>query len=301
MNSGRRLADASRTNDAIDVLARAIGADATHAPARVRLGDLYAVNDNDYAAELPTSRRPPRPSLRPGPGPARRAGAAANDREAAEKAFRTAAESAPNEVGVRAGLARVVVKKGDAAAAIPELRAAVALDPKDVASRWALAEALKKTNDPAGAIEQARAATAAAPTDAVGHHTLGRLLRDLGDYVGAMKAFEAAARSPSPSTDTFRQIGELHELALDHRAAADAYARGVESSPKDEQLLTALARAQEAAGRPADALNTARRLLDQRPDAAVVRHHVGRLAVAAGDDRSGTWKRPRRPCQVDRH
>jgi eukaryotic-like serine/threonine-protein kinase len=281
---GSALADDGRTEDAIELLVRVVEAEPNHAAAHVRLGDLFAATDEDEAAEREYhAAAAADPNYAPAQVRLGERALAANDLDAAETAFRTAAKSVPGDVKVRAALGRLLMKKGDAAGALPEFRAAIASDPKDVTSRFGLAEALRKTGDPAGAIEQARAAAAAAPTDGAAHHALGRLLREIGDHPRALSAFEDASRCTSPPADTFRQIGELHELAQDYRAAAEAYARAVEASGKDEYVLTALARTQEGAGRPADALKTYRRLLEQTSD-ATVRHNVGRLAVLGGDE-----------------
>jgi len=120
---------------------------------------------------------------------------------------------------------------------------------------------------------------------------LGNLRYESRQWAAARGAYEiAAARGRSRTVTTLARSGVGHtwESERDHAKAADAYqALARDLGPKDflfEDTLLDLARAQEQAGRKADAAETYRRLLKDVPSsrrAADIRARLATLNVSA--------------------
>ena len=119
-------------------------------------------------------------------------------------------------------------------------------------------------------------------------YELGNLRYAAQQYAAARSAYElAVGRGGSPTVRTLARasIGYTWEAERNFAKAVEAYqALAKDVGPKDflyEQTLLDLARAQELAGRPADAIATYQRLLKEYPTARRADEIRGRL-VALG-------------------
>jgi tetratricopeptide (TPR) repeat protein len=119
---------------------------------------------------------------------------------------------------------------------------------------------------------------------------LGNLRYESRQWAAARGAYEIAARGRSRTVTTLARSGVGHawESERDYAKAADAYqALARDLGPKDflfEDTLLDLARAQEQAGRKADAAETYRRVLKDVPNsrrAADIRARLATLNVSA--------------------
>jgi tetratricopeptide (TPR) repeat protein len=126
------------------------------------------------------------------------------------------------------------------------------------------------------------------PSAAEAAYELGNLRYAAQQYPGARGAYEMAiARGASPTVRTLARasIGYTWEAERNFAKAVEAYQLVAgDLGPKDflyEQTLLDLARAQELAGRPADAVSTYQRLLKDFPAARRADEIRGRL-VALG-------------------
>lgn len=124
------------------------------------------------------------------------------------------------------------------------------------------------------------------PSAAEAAYELGNLRYAAQQYAGARGAYEmAVARGGSPTVRTLARasIGYTWEAERNFAKAVEAHqliARDL--GPKDflfEQTLLDLARVQELAGRPADAIATYQRLLKDLPSARRADEVRGRLAA----------------------
>jgi tetratricopeptide (TPR) repeat protein len=124
------------------------------------------------------------------------------------------------------------------------------------------------------------------PSAAEAAYELGNLRYTAQQYAGARGAYEmAVARGGSPTVRTLARasIGYTWEAERNFAKAVEAHqlvARDL--GPKDflyEQTLLDLARGQELAGRPADAVATYQRLLKELPSARRADEIRGRLAT----------------------
>jgi len=124
------------------------------------------------------------------------------------------------------------------------------------------------------------------PSAAEAAYELGNLRYAAQQYAGARGAYEmAVARGGSPTVRTLARasIGYTWEAERNFAKAVEAHqlvARDV--GPKDflyEQTLLDLARVQELAGRPADAIATYQRLLKELPSARRADDIRGRLVT----------------------
>jgi tetratricopeptide (TPR) repeat protein len=135
-------------------------------------------------------------------------------------------------------------------------------------------------------LEQLIAQHPSGPSAAEAAYELGNLRYAAQQYPAARGAYElAVARGGSPTVRTLARvsIGYTWEAERNFSKALEAYqVVAKELGPKDflyEQTLVDLGRAQELAGRPADAVATYQRLLKELPAARRADDVRGRLAA----------------------
>jgi spermidine synthase len=217
-------------------------------------------------------------------------------RAAGELGFDDEAETYAAEAWVRArnpetGATRAVML---AAAGRSEEAAAARADaergwPRDAGVRRMLLDAAVEAGDPAAIRAHAEAILAIEPQDAPARYELAKLLAAAGDERAALRTLEplaplfAGTPAPAAAPDgTARLLGLL--LAGTGRVAqAEPVLRAhLSTHPGDTDALRALARAERAAGREAEALAIERRLAPDAPDQAARRVAAAQQAFDAG-------------------
>jgi aspartate beta-hydroxylase len=127
----------------------------------------------------------------------------------------------PQDADVATALARLAMRRGDAARAIALLRGAALADPSAEAPVIDLAMALLAVDRPGEAVEALGAALARAPQMHVAWLLLGQLRDAAGDAAGALKAwFQAVTRAQS--------LGQWQDTATTPAQLLDAVTHAIE-------------------------------------------------------------------------
>jgi tetratricopeptide (TPR) repeat protein len=133
-----------------------------------------------------------------------------------------------------------------------------------------LGAALRGKGDPTAALGVLEPLTAAQPRAAVAQFELGRVLVALGRSGEAVAALRRAVGLNPRLTDAWRELGDQLSLLGDAAGADTAYARQIQSSVSDPDLIAAAVAMAE--GRLAVAERTLRAYLKDHPtDAAAIR------------------------------
>jgi tetratricopeptide (TPR) repeat protein len=164
------------------------------------------------------------------------------------------ASSNPTDVDVALSLAALHGARQDWDRALPLYRAALERRPDDPAANLAYGQgllSLKRYQESLGPLDKA---TRAMPSNADAALALARALRGAGDLKKADGQYERALTSLDRNAAVEREYADLLMERKNPAKAADYYRRALDHGLKDERLLTGLAGALRASGKPKAAL-----------------------------------------------
>jgi Flp pilus assembly protein TadD len=208
------------------------------------------------------------------------------DWNAAAVEYKKAAELVPTEPGVFANLALAQAQLGKLNDSIANYRQALALNPAYPSVEADLGTVLAQSGQTAEGLEHLRKALAANPEQADAHNKLASVLAKMGENTEAIAELETAVKLAPDSAEYRFDLGYV--LGLEGRLA-DAISqlqKAVElSGGKDWHCFDMLGAVYFKAGRPAEAVEAARRavdLADAEHNAQLVESLRGKLARYAG-------------------
>jgi len=180
--------------------------------------------------------------------------------------------------------AKLLLERGDLAAAIALYRRLLDSMPDDVALRTNLGVALHRSGNLAEAIECFRAAAKHRPDLAVVQANLGLLLAEAGDRAGAIIALDRALARDAAQPDWACKLAELRATAGDLAGAELALNRILAVDPALPAPLAARADLRYRRGNLAAAANDYRAILAVAPATAAAWNTLGLIASATGDN-----------------
>lgn len=202
--------------------------------------------------------------------------------DAARASVRRALALRPDYLPGHMALVEIGVRAGAFDEALTAARAIQTRWPRSGAGHAAEASVLAARQDPAGAEKVLRAGLAASGDPALAvtlHRQL--LARDRGGE--ADREIEAwLARTPGAPAGVLLAVGDSWQARQDHARAAAWYRRAVEANPKDAVALNNLAWELGRLGNR-EALDIARRALEQAPRSAPVLDTMGVLSLQFGE------------------
>lgn len=179
--------------------------------------------------------------------------------------------------------------------AAAELRSAVAIDPKDERARLGLADVLTRAGDLAAAEQSLRDAIGALPASGRAHYVLARLLQRQGRQADALGELERAAtfRPLIGLNGVYQAMGAMDAALQRFDAAVDAYSRRVDSQPNDADAHQDLGDTYARLGRDDEALAefAVVLLLDARRAAALAAIAQVRLRNGQYEEAADTARR----------
>ncbi len=186
-------------------------------------------------------------------------------------------------------LGRARLADGDATGAVQALRSALDATPDDVALRVELARLLEQTHDVAAALELLQQAVKIAPTDPATREALVRaeLLapdpaaasRTVGEFRALPLPVAAGHASEAQATAAYLD-GLIAQAQRQYPRAERAYEQALRLDPTAMPALTALVQVEVLGRRPAQALASARAVVQAQPTNAGARNLVGELDLA---------------------
>ena len=236
---------------AVDMIARAIDADAAVALYHANLGRVRKAMGDDAGAV---------------------------------DAFRTAVQLQPDSASLHADLSSALLGKGDAGAARARANLALELDPGSATAYVNLGLALQELYGPAhdDAVAAFRRAIELAPELAGAYLGLGVALHETGQHAAAKQAYgEAIARNPS-FVEAHCNLGNLARDDLQFDAAIAHYRRALDIDPDQPVVWGNLAVALQEAGRLDEALQAYDSAVAIVPDDPDIRRNRGMALLAKG-------------------
>ena len=172
----------------------------------------------------------------------------------AEPALGAIARSNPADVDVTLSLGGLHASRNEWQAALPLYRAAVLRRPDDPRANLSYGQALLATGDTRGALGPLEKAARALAQSREAGTAYARALRRAGQLEAADKEFERVLRLVDAEAEVEREYADLLMERKRHSRAAEYYRRALGHGLRDERLLTGLAAALGAAGKPSEAL-----------------------------------------------
>jgi tetratricopeptide (TPR) repeat protein/serine/threonine protein kinase len=235
-NLGNALRDRKDLEGAIAEYREAIRLDPHNASAHYNLGDLlYDQKDLEGAvAELRTAVRLAPDLVRAhfNLGKALRDG---KDLDGAVAAFRTVTRLEPNNAQAHVTLGIALAAQKDPDGAIAAFRRAIQLDPNDAGAHYNLGVAFGEKKDLEGAIRQFQIASRLDPRLTIAHYNLGNALRDRKDLAGAAAAYQQAIQLDPHHVEAHLGLGNALYERKDLEGAIAAFRKTIQLHPRHPQ------------------------------------------------------------------
>lgn len=220
--------------------------------------------------------------------------AEAGDPQGAEQAFRRALAQAPGQPMILANFAALLRRLGRHREAVQALREAVTAAPAFATAWRSLGLAALDLGDTGLACEALQRAVELAPADAGNWHALGHAQRAAGDLPAAEQSLRRTLGLAPNNASAWLNLGAVRRLQGRPDDALACYERARQSGHVGPDLDHALSGALVDLGRPDEALEAARRLVQAHPQYAaghVTLAHLtweyGRGADTAADALAG--------------
>jgi tetratricopeptide (TPR) repeat protein len=172
----------------------------------------------------------------------------------AEAMLERMARADPADADVALSLGGLYASRGDWSEALPLYRAALARRPDDPDANLTYGQGLLATGQPAAASGPLGKAARGLPTSAEAGVAYARALRGSGDLKRAEAEFERVLPFVDGDAAVEREYADLAMERNHYSKAAAGYRRALLHGLSDERLLTGLAGALSADGRPREAL-----------------------------------------------
>jgi tetratricopeptide (TPR) repeat protein len=164
------------------------------------------------------------------------------------------ARSNPTDVDVAMTLGGLHASRAEWEAALPLYRAALERRPDDPQANLTYGQGLLAVEDYKGAVGPLAKAAAALPSQPAAGLAYARALRGTGDLKKADAQFERVMPSIGDDPAVEREYGDLLFDRYRNTEALTYYHRALDHGLKDERLLTGIAEALNAKGKPGEAL-----------------------------------------------
>jgi Flp pilus assembly protein TadD len=173
-------------------------------------------------------------------------------------------------------LARVEVERKRYKEALSALDRAIKIAPDSAALQMDRAGVLLASGDPKGAVAAAQAVVKAHPNDASAHGRLGDLLATTGDRAGARQAYAKSLELSNADAQILNNAAWLEVEAKGDLAKAFAWAkRATELQPKVAGYFDTLAWVERARGDLPKAEAALNQALELAPRSATFHYHLG--------------------------
>ncbi len=180
--------------------------------------------------------------------------------------LRTALTISPRSASGWNALGEALCRSGHNDAALVELRKAIDIDPADASYHASLGNALREAGRLAEAEAALRQAMAADPTEPHYPILLAHLTRQQNKFAEAAKAFEAALALDPWAVPTWQELAGVREALADWAGAQQALQRAIEIDEADTGLDEQRPDLPGRHDRHDDAVDTARRPVEQQPE-----------------------------------
>lgn len=205
------------------------------------------------------------------------------DFDRARNELRTLAREYPDDAGVQGRVAQLLVRQGDADAAVPVLRAMVAkqgdaVDPGVLALLGTTLAGQKQHEEARGVLARA-AAHPALPLDLVPQVASG--LARLGDESGAGRLASRLEGAPAPRRAYL--LARYADLCGKQAEAVTRYREAMEASPENDDAVAGYAEALMRGGNAAEAGRVVDAALKRSGSSPALRVLALRIAILAGD------------------
>lgn len=185
--------------------------------------------------------------------------------DAARKRFDGVLKADAHNVGAMLALARIRQAAGEPAPAVTKaLQEAVRANPGDQTARLALVEQHLALKDNAAALVAAQEGVAALPDNPALLAALARVQALSGDFNQSVSSLNQVATKQPNSVQAQLMLAEVHLAAKNYDAALSAVERARSLAPRDFNVAQRAVAAYLAAGKPAQALSTARALQKEK-------------------------------------
>ncbi len=164
------------------------------------------------------------------------------------------ARANPADADVTLSLGGLHASRSEWEQALPLYRAALEQRPDDPRANLTYGQGLLATKDYAAAVEPLAKAASSLPASAEAGVAYARALRGKGDLKKADAQFERVMPLIDADAAIEREYADLLMERKSHSRAADYYGRALGHGLRDERLLTGLAGALSADGKPREAL-----------------------------------------------
>lgn len=164
------------------------------------------------------------------------------------------ARANPADVDVTLSLGGLHASRSEWEQALPLYRAALEQRPDDPQANLTYGQGLLATKDYAAAVEPLAKAASSLPASAEAGVAYARALRGKGDLKKADAQFERVMPLIDADAAIEREYADLLMERKSHSRAAAYYRRALDHGLRDERLLTGLAGALSADGKPSEAL-----------------------------------------------
>lgn len=177
-----------------------------------------------------------------------------NQQANAEKLMEQAVAASQSSSNMESALGFTILSGGDVDNSIARLRAAFESDPKQIQAGMAVAILELKRGQPKAALLVANKLVQRQPTNPLFHNLLGAIQNAAGNRVASRAAYEKAA-TLNPAYSAPQMNLARMDLADGNTTAAESRLQVLlKREPKNVQVLFELARVENSAGRPADAI-----------------------------------------------
>jgi tetratricopeptide (TPR) repeat protein len=233
-----------------------------------------------------------------------KASEASGNRDEAEKAYEAAIElggTDPIVVDAYVGLALVKNQQGRREEAQKVLAAAQEKLPKLPRIYEAMGQLALSEGRYAAAVEQFKAALERSPTDVGVKFRLGVALRKNRDFDAAGKAFDEVAAVDRDYPGLALERGQLFEASGQTEDALRAFESALAKAPTDPDLMLRVGCGKVTAGRPEQAEELLKKVLEQRPTSAETHHCLGRAQLLEGSNLALALRTLERAVELDPH
>jgi tetratricopeptide (TPR) repeat protein len=194
--------------------------------------------------------------------------------------------AAPNQLEAEFALAAIAYGRGDPELALDQIGKVLIRDPAVFPALTLAARIFFETGKPQRGLELAHIAHDQQPRDVAILLMIGRCLAALGKALEALQAFDAAiSLEPGQPAGYFGRANAFLQLGISFDAAEDFW-RGLALAPNNNAELAKLGTLELSMGRPAQALDAARRIIANDPTNPSGNMLAGRSLTESGSDES---------------